>query len=66
MVQLCFIPSNCDNVVHSLDVNCVPLSEEISDGKPNRDTQSLTIARAHVLAVVSSGQRVKRSTTVKK
>ena len=50
---MCFMPSNFETVVHSLDVNCAPRSEEISQGRPNRDIQWLSKARAQVLADVS-------------
>ena len=57
--------------VHRLDVNCVPLSEVMTEGTPNRWIQPEKRAAAQSAAAVllsgtASGQRVVRSTTVKR
>jgi hypothetical protein len=56
---------------HKLDVNCAPLSEVMTDGIPNLCIQPEKRAAAQSAAVtllrgIASGQRVVRSTIVKR
>jgi hypothetical protein len=56
---------------HRLDVNCAPLSEVMTEGTPNRCIQPENRAAAQSAAAtplrgIASGQRVVRSTIVKR
>ena len=64
-------PRKCMSWRHRSDSNCAPRSVVIVDGTPKRAIQPVTKACATVGAVMSgrgmaSGQRVKRSTQVRR